>query len=157
MFADISLLDWLLLIVRWIHITAATMWAGGGIFFVLVIRPLVPKIQGIREAMPIVGARYRELVDFAIGALAVTGIILTVSRVTTQDATTAWFIVFGVKLATALWMFGSVWRIRKRGSPLPVSGIRGRVSSLIGYDAVVAASVFVFFLASLMRLLVEKN
>ena len=80
-------------------------------------------------------------------------------RLTGDDASPAWFIVLGVKLALALWMFYLVWRFRQSDfdPTAQATGITARLSWLIGYNAMVFLGVVVFLLASLMRVLFETT
>ena len=159
MFGDISAGDWLLLIVRWVHAIGAVAWVGGSIFFAAVLRPLAAaNPDGMRGIMGPIGAAYREVVDIAVVSLIVSGVILMFNRLTGNDATAAWFIVLGVKLVIALWMFYLVWRLRQTGyRPTPSPGMMRRLSWLLGYNALVFFGVIVFFLATLLRELFEKS
>jgi uncharacterized membrane protein len=159
MFGDISAGDWLLLIVRWTHAIGAVAWVGGSIFFAAVLRPVAAaNPEAMRGVMGPIGGVYREVVDIAVVSLIVSGVILMFDRLTGNDATAAWFIVLGVKLAIALWMFYLVWRLRQTGyRPTPGPGVLRRLSWLLGYNALVFFGVIVFFLATLLRELFEKS
>lgn len=157
MFGDIGIGDWFLLVVRWVHAIGAVSWIGGSIFFALVLRPIsLANPEAMRSVMGPLGSRYRELVDASIIALIVSGIILMIERVSNPNTTAAWFIVLGVKLALAAWMFYLVWKLRRTGyRPEARAGFINRLSWLLGYNAIVALGVIVFLLASLLRLLFE--
>ena len=158
MIADIGIGEWFLLIVRWVHGVSAVAWIGGSIFFALVLRPVsLANPDAMRSVMGTIGSRYRELVDASILALIVSGIIMMIERVSNQDTTVAWFIVLGVKLALATWMFYLVWQLRRTGyRPEARAGFINRLSWLLGYNAIVAMGVIVFLLANLLRLLFEQ-
>lgn len=162
MFGDISAADWLILIARWAHITGALAWVGGSMFFALVLRPVISaQPEVMRGAVKPIGSVYREVVDISVAAVLISGIMLMFDRLTGNDATVAWVVVFAVKLTIAIWMFYLVWRLRQAGYQPPASqksaGIFGRLSWLIGYNALVFFGVIVFFLATLLRELFEKS
>ncbi len=159
MFGDISIGDWLILIARWAHITGALAWVGGSIFFAFVLRPVsITNPEAMRAVMTPIGSVYREVVDLSVVAVLVSGLVLMFDRLTGDDATVAWVAVFAVKLAIAIWMFYLVWRLRQAGyRPSRPQGILGRVSWLVGYNALVLFGVIVFFLATLLRELFEKS
>ena len=159
MFGDIGGGDWFLLIVRWLHAIGALAWLGGSIFFAAVLRPLAKADPGgVGVALTSIGQRYRDLVDVAIVAILVSGIIMMFDRLTGDDATVAWVIVLAVKLTIAGWMFYLVWRLRRAGfQQTPGPGLLSRLSWLLGYNAIVAFGVIVFFLATLLRELIEKS
>ncbi|MDA1279496.1 MAG: urate hydroxylase PuuD [Chloroflexi bacterium] len=158
MIGDITAGDWLMLIVRWIHAIGAVVWVGGSFFFAFVLRPVersYPEL--VRPLIRSIGPVYRDLVDTSVISIIVSGLILMFDRLTGNDASPAWFIVFGVKLALAIWMFYLVWRFRQSDfDPAHApTGVSARMSWLIGYNAIVFVGVIVFLLASLMRVLYE--
>ncbi len=162
MFGDISAADWLILIARWAHITGALAWVGGSFFFAVVLRPVsVANPEAMRGLMRPIGSVYREVVDISVAAVLVSGIVLMFDRLTGNDATIAWVVVFAVKLAIAVWMFYLVWRLRQVGYQPPElkaqSGVMGWLSWSLGYNALVFFGVIVFFLATLLRELFEKS
>ncbi|MBT3555077.1 MAG: hypothetical protein HOE50_10195 [Chloroflexi bacterium] len=160
MFGDIAAGDWIMLIVRWAHAIGAVAWIGGSAFFAFVLRPVEranPDL--VRPVLRPLGSVYRELVDISVIAIIITGLILMFDRLTGNDATAAWFIVLGVKLALAIWMFYLVWHFRQSDfDPIEQpKGFAARLSWLIGYNAMVFFGVIVFFLASILRVLFENS
>lgn len=110
-----GVLDWILVIIRWGHAVSAVAWIGGGIFYLMVLRPAIRRSQGLP---PDTGAairdEFRGLVTTAIAVLLLTGVIMSVARLTGDGATVPYAIVLGVKIALALFMFYVV-RIVRRG------------------------------------------
>ncbi|HIF71942.1 MAG TPA: hypothetical protein EYQ61_05255 [Dehalococcoidia bacterium] len=160
MFGEIDAGDWIMLFVRWAHAIGAVAWIGGSAFFAFVLRPVEkanPEL--IRPIMRPLGSVYRELVDISVIAIIVTGIVLMFDRLTGDDATAAWFIVLGVKLALALWMFYLVWRFRQSDFDPTAhpKGMVDRLSWLIGYNAMVFIGVVIFLLAAVLRVLFENS
>ena len=80
-------------------------------------------------------------------------------RLTGNDASPVWFIVLGLKLALAVWMFYLVWRFRQSdfNPTIKPTGLGGKLSWLIGYNAMVFLGVIVFLLASVLRTLFENS
>ena len=160
MFGDIATGDWFMLLVRWVHAIGAVAWIGGSAFFAFVLRPVeAANPELVRPVMRSIGPVYRELVDIAVIAIIVSGLVLMFDRLTGNDASPAWVIVLGVKLALALWMFYLVWRFRQSDfNPAErPAGISARLSWLVGYNAMVFLGVIVFMLASLMQALFETT
>jgi len=160
MFGEIAVGDWVMLFVRWIHAIGAVAWIGGSAFFAFVLRPVEranPEL--VRPVLRQIGMVYRELVDISVIAIIVSGLVLMFDRLTGDDASPAWFIVLGVKLGLALWMFYLVWHFRQSDfdPTAEPSGISARLSWLVGYNAMVFVGVVVFLLASLMRVLFEST
>ena len=88
-------------------------WAGGA-FYLLVLRPAIRRSQGLP---PDTGAairdEFRGLVTTAIAVLLLTGVILSVARLTGDAATVTYAVVLGVKIALALYMFYVVLKVRR--------------------------------------------
>ena len=149
-----------MLVVRWAHAIGAVAWIGGSAFFAFVLRPVEranPDL--VRPVLRPLGSVYRELVDISVIAIIVTGIVLMFDRLTGNDATPAWFIVLGIKLALAVWMFYLVWHFRQADfdpTERP-TGFAARISWLIGYNAMVFFGVVIFLLASVLRVLFENS
>ena len=157
MIGEIAAVDWLMWLVRWVHAVSAVAWVGGSIFFAVVLRPVLAANPELgRQVMVPIGNIYKELVDAAVLALIVSGLVLMFDRLTGNQVTPTWFIVLGVKLALAFWMFYLVWRFRRSGyQPTPGPGILRRASWLLGYNAVVVIGLVIFLLAGLLGTLLE--
>ena len=110
-----GVVDWILVVIRWGHALAAVAWVGGGIFYLMVFRPAIRRSRGLpSETGDAIRDEFRALVTTAIAVLLVSGVILSVARLTGAAATVPYAIVLGVKIALALYMFYVV-RIVRRG------------------------------------------
>lgn len=153
-----SLLDIVLLIVRWAHAVAATAWVGGSILFAFVLRPAMrEEPEAMSRAMRPIGRYYRELVDISVVVIIFTGIILTLIRLTDRAATVTYGVVLGIKIALAFFMFYLVWNLRQTGGrpPQKPAWLR-RFSWLLGYNAIVALGVIIYFLADLLVIVFDN-
>ena len=109
-----GILDWILVIIRWGHAVSAVAWVGGGVFYLLVLRPAIRRSQGLPpETGAAIREEFRGLVTTAIAVLLLTGAILSVARLTGDAATVPYAIVLGVKIALALYMFYVVRFVRR--------------------------------------------
>ena len=98
-------LDWILVVIRWAHALGAVAWVGGGMFYVLVLRPALHRAPADEQTNRTVGAEFRGLVNTAIAVLLITGIVLSASRLTADTVSIAYVVVLAVKIALALYMF----------------------------------------------------
>ncbi len=155
MFSEISVTEWLMLMVRYAHGVAAIAWIGGSLFHAAALRPLVVAAPSqMRPAMSLIGPAYREIVDISIVTLIVSGLLLMFYRIQGDDATIAWASVLAVKIALAVGMFYIVWRNRRGEKGESV--VNGNIASrLLGYDALLALGMTAFLLATVMRKLIE--
>ena len=125
-----GVLDWILVIIRWGHALAAVAWVGGGAFYLLVLRPAIRRSQGMPpDTGDAIRDEFRGLVTTAIAVLLLSGVILSVARLTSDAATVPYAIVLGVKIALALYMFYVV-RIVRRGDYTAQGDGRGNWLSL---------------------------
>ncbi len=169
-----SVLDWILVAIRWGHALAAVAWVGGGMFYILVLRPSFRRRPASPETGQAIGAEFRGLVTTAIGVLLVTGAVLAASRLTSEAVTIPYVAVLVVKIALALYMFYVVRFLPARGgraypeeNPLQppfakggMGGFRGwlpRLRNLLtSTTAVLIIGVVVFGLSDVLDLLFEK-
>ena len=156
-----NILDWILVAIRWGHALAAVAWVGGGMFYILVLRPALGRNPVSGEAVRDVGSEFRGLVATAIGVLLITGAVLSVSRLTADTVTTPYVGVLVAKIALALYMFYVVRFLRQREypeQPAPASDrwsrMRGRFTST---TAVLIIGVVVFGLSDVLDALFEDS
>ena len=154
-------LDWILLAIRWAHALGAVAWVGGGIFYLMVLRPAFERAHPGPELNRSIGEEFRGLVNTAIVVLVVTGAILTASRLTADTVTLPYVAVLVVKVVLALYMF-AVIRFR-RPRPAEESGESGAGQwaktrrALTGPTALLVLGVIIFGLADVLSYLFEKN
>ena len=154
--------DVLLLIIRWLHAMAAVAWVGGGIFYLMVLRPSIRNSNG-DSALGIrrLGEQFRHLVNTAIAVLLVTGAVLTLSRLTSNYVGIPYVIVLVIKIVLALYMFYLVRFLRPRTYPEDASttatGLQRFTSIFSGATAVLVMGVIVFLLADILRALIEDG
>ena len=159
-----DILDWILVAIRWGHALAAVSWVGGGIFYLMVLRPAIRRAQGWpAETAQAVGSEFRGLVTTAIAVLLLTGAILTVSRLTEDTITTAYIAVLVVKVTLALYMFYVVRFLRPTSYPVesatPNAGSwwRRASSRISGTAALLVIGIIVIGLSDVLNALLEDS
>ena len=147
-----------LVITQWLHTLAAAFWVGGGAVYLLVIRPMSRRGEGSRT----LAEEFRGLVDIAVIAMVVTGVVLAFDRLTSQHTGAGYAAVLGVKLALTLWMFWLAGVMRRR-RPRQAASSEGAVAATTGWrrfmdsaNQVVAIGVVVFLLSTVMQWLFER-
>ena len=151
-------LDAILLIIRWAHALAAVTWIGGSLFMLLAARPALRSLRNeIGDANGLVGrvlaAEFRPIVVTAIAVLIITGVILTVDRLTSDAAGIAYTGVLVAKIVLAVYAFAVAWLLpRRRGND--TAGI-GR--ALTGPAALTIVGVIVIGLADVLAWLFERG
>ena len=153
-------LDWILLAIRWAHALGAVAWVGGGIFYLMVLRPAFRRSGPGPEVNRAIGQEFRGLVNTAIVVLVVTGAILTASRLTLDTVTTPYVAVLVLKVALALYMM-AVMRFRRPREPGDNHQSAGRGTRikeiLTGPTALLVIGVIIFGLADVLAALFEDS
>ena len=140
---------------------SAVAWVGGGIFYVLVLRPASTRSPLAAEARRSIGEEFRGLVHTVMAVLLITGIILSASRLTGNGVSLYYVVVLGIKIALAFYMFYVVRFMRhtaypeaNAGSPGRLAGVRHGLTSTTG---VLVIGMLVFGLSDLLDALFEAG
>ena len=155
--------DVFLLVAKWLHVLSAAAWVGGGIFYLLVLRPASKKIEPVRGFMGAVGSEFGTLVNTSVIVLVATGVVLGLDRLSSGAADAPYIVTLGVKSALSLWMFLMVQSLRRQSRAAEAleqaAGSRGGSSrlrsALSSYETLVALGLLVFLLSSLLGDLFE--
>lgn len=156
-----NVIDWILLAIRWAHALGAVAWVGGGIFYLMVLRPAFGRRDPGPDTHRAIGEEFRGLVNTAIIVLIVTGAILTASRLTADNVTIPYVVVLVVKIVLALYMM-AVMRFRRppparqEGDSSPTRKARVR-TALTGPTALLGVGVIIFGLADVLGYLFESS
>ena len=154
-------LDWILLAIRWGHAVSAVAWVGGGIFYLMVLRPAIRQSQGLpKDTGRAIGVEFRGLVSTAIAVLLITGVILSASRLTEDVITSPYVVVLVVKIALALYMFYVVRFMRQDSYPedrtLGDSRWQRLSGRLTGTTAILVTGIVVIGLSDILDGLMEN-
>ena len=157
-----NLTEGFLLLVIWLHGMAAVAWIGGGILYIVAIRPQQkPSIDsGPISNLESLGL-FRSLVDICIVVLIGTGVILLFDKLSASDTGGFYLGVLALKIGLSLWMFAIArkkWggRRSEREDAYKSTGRLGwrLTSRLYGVNLTVILGALVFFLADLLRYLI---
>jgi uncharacterized membrane protein len=158
--------DLFLLVVRWLHLVAAAAWIGGGLFYLLALRPALRAApDSERQVDMAVATEFRAWVDTCIFVLLATGAILTFNRLTPGVVGVPYAATLAAKIALCIWMFVLARGRRRRNSLLdahagrpgpPPTGLRRAVRAFSGYNAIVILGIVVFLLADALKMLFEQ-
>ena len=146
-------LDVILLIIRWAHALAAVTWIGGSLFMLLAARPALRSVDADGLVGRVLAAEFRPIVVTAIAVLIVTGVILTVDRLTSDAAGIAYTIVLVAKILLAVYAFAIAWLLPRR--PGNATARIGR--ALSGPAALTIVGVIVIGLADVLAWLFEQG
>ena len=161
-----SIGDGFLLIIRWFHLIASAAWIGGSLFYLLIARP---SVQGSPKGSPylnvVVSSEFRGLVDICIVVLVVTGVILSLERLTSRVTDVPFVVTLGVKSALSIWMFYISLSLRRSRNIGPTTVqdkpmfpfLTQRMTRLFTrYNLLIALGLTVFLLSDLLKVLYES-
>lgn len=154
-----SVSEVLFLLIRWIHAIAAVAWVGGGLFYLLILRPYLRRTaNGVEVA---IGKDFRTLVTMAMGILLVTGSIMTFERLASGFIGTPYIIVLAIKVVLAIYMFYLIRFVRlqtRRNNPqLRYARYKLWISALFSGTTVVILGIIVFLLADILSTIFEAG
>ena len=151
-----SLNDILFLVMRWVHNLAAVAWVGGGIYYLLILRPRLRRSPTNDETLN-PGRDYLSLVNTAFGVLLVTGAVLTFHRVTSGFIGVPYVAVLATKVLLAFCMFYLVRFLPNRRSKDREKPTRRWLPAVSNATAVVILGVIVLLLADVLSSLFEQG
>lgn len=149
---EIDFVNLIVIFIKWLHSVAAMSWVGGSIFFALIIRPVQ---SNMKEEYSIVFRNiaivYRDLVDISVIGLILSGIFLMFTKLS-ENINNEWIIIFSIKLFISIIMFYLIWRFRQEDFSYnsQAKGVYGKLSFLLGYNAIIFFGVIIFLLTSIM-------
>ena len=143
----------ILLLIRWAHALAAVAWIGGSLFMLLAARPALRNADPQGLVGRALAVEFRPVVTTAIAVLIVSGVILTVDRLTSDAAGIAYTAVLVAKIVLAVYAFGVAWLLPRRREQR-VGGIR---RALAGPVALTVVGIIVIGLADVLTWLFERG
>ena len=149
---EIDFIDLITIFIKWLHSIAAMSWVGGSVFFALIIRPVQSSMnRKYSVVFKNISIIYRDLVDISVIGIILSGIFLMFTKLS-ENITNEWMLVFIIKLFISVIMFYLVWRFRQKDFSYTSNskGLYGRLSFLLGYNAIIFFGVLIFLLTSTM-------
>jgi putative copper export protein len=92
-------------LMRTAHLLAGGVWVGGSIVYLVVITPALRLGKAAPEVSAQVGGLFRRLVNACMVTLLLSGVYLTVDRLTATTVGVAYLVALGIKIGLALAMF----------------------------------------------------
>ena len=152
-----NVLDVILLLIRWIHAVSAVAWVGGGMFYLMVLKPATKGNPLDPDNASRIARDFRSLVYSVMALLLITGIILTASKLTSGKIGEIYVIVLALKIVLAGYMAFVVRFLRRHQYPETQPTSYGLISDiklkLTNPTAVVVVGIIVFGLADVLAFL----
>lgn len=144
---------------RWVHAMAALVWVGGSVFWYFVIRPALADVERPPgDFLRVTGEHFADLVRTAAPVLLLTGMVLSVDRLSQPAATPLYMGLLLFKVALALAM---VWlnrelalrRRRPRHAEVSPAASRGPAPTTL----LLGLGLTVYLLADALKLVFEAG
>ena len=152
-----NFLDVILLLIRWIHAVSAVAWVGGGMFYLMVLKPATKGKPLDPDNASRIARDFRSLVYSVMALLLITGIILTASKLTSGKIGEIYIIVLALKILLAGYMAFVVRFLRRDQYPETQPTSYGWISDirlkLTNPTAVVVLGIIVFGIADVLAFL----
>ena len=152
-----NFLDVILLLIRWIHAVSAVAWVGGGMFYLMVLKPATKGKPLDPDNASRIARDFRSLVYSVMALLLITGIILTASKLTSGKIGEIYIIVLALKILLAGYMAFVVRFLRRHQYPETQPTSYGWISDirlkLTNPTAVVVLGIIVFGIADVLAFL----
>jgi putative copper export protein len=102
----VSATDWFLLALRIAHAAAATVWLGGGVYFLLAVRPVLRAAEDpVRALATEFQRRFGEWAEVATVVMLATGVVLGVDRLSAGTGGLRYAVLLAVKVVAAVLAF----------------------------------------------------
>jgi putative copper export protein len=114
------------LLLRVAHAIAAAVWLGGGVYYLLALRPQLRKSDGeVRAFARNVQREFGEWASVSTLIMIATGVVLMFDRLTDGRGTEAYVLLLGVKVAAAVTAFWLARSFRRRKRPVEKAATGG--------------------------------
>jgi hypothetical protein len=134
----VDVTDLLLVLMRWLHASAAIVWIGAICFELLLALPALDAADA-NAVVASFDAVSREVVPTALIVFLVSGAILTVERLSHSAAGAPYAIVLALKVLLAIVMFQVGYRFRMARGARRMRGLR--LMAALGLAIVLLATV----------------
>ena len=158
--------DILILLIRWLHLTSSSAWIGGGIFYILILQPLINKNpQAFISLKSSTGRAFQSLSNICIIVMIATGAIMGFDRLTESVTDISYAITLSVKVVLSIWIIIQMQMLRRKKMiskidesimPLPTSMLRKIVKPFTGYNGIVITGILVFFVSDVLGMIFEN-
>lgn len=101
-----SITELLIIIVRWVHISSAVIWVGGGMFYLIAIRPINRvSNKNLNELIKLINKNFANISDISILSLTSTGAIIMLNALLQPNLSLLYVTILTTKLFLAVLIF----------------------------------------------------
>jgi putative copper export protein len=136
-------------VINFIHSIAASIWIG--CCFLMITISMSQKfklIENYQSIFQTISFSLRELVSGSMILIFLTGIIMTIQKLSLVQTDTGYAIILGLKIILSLGIIFRIWQFRNSGYP---KYSKNYLEWILGYNSFAIYGVLIFFLADLLE------
>ena len=130
------------------HSVSASIWLGGCFIMVAITTSEKFFLNKNNElAYSIISKIFKELVNASMILIFVSGIIMTIQRLSDVQASLGYGIILIIKIMISAWVAYRIWKFRKTGYKKYSTKFK---EWALGYNSFIFYGVLIFFLAEIL-------
>tara|TARA_B100001939_G_C16899027_1_gene599015 strand:+ start:997 stop:1434 length:438 start_codon:yes stop_codon:yes gene_type:complete len=142
-------MDILVFIVNLFHSISASIWLGGCVFMIgITLNDDFKILDNSNKVFIIISSTLREIVNGSMILIFLTGIIMTIQKLSLVQTDINYGIILGLKILISIGILFRIWQFRNTG--YPKYGSRFKEWAL-GYNSFSIWGVLIFLLADLLN------
>ncbi|MBK66365.1 MAG: hypothetical protein CL769_05560 [Chloroflexi bacterium] len=139
----------LIFIVNLLHSISASIWLGGCVFMIgITLNEEFKVLDNSNQVFIIISSTLREIVNGSMIIIFLTGIIMTIQKLSLVQTDINYAIILGIKIVISIGILYRIWQFRNTGYPKYNSRLKEWV---LGYNSFSIWGVLIFLLADLLN------
>ena len=139
----------LIFIINLLHSISASIWLGGCIFMIgITLNDEFKVLDNSNRVFIIISSTLRELVNGSMILIFLTGIIMTIQKLSLVQTDINYAVILGIKIVISVGILYRIWQFRNTGYPKYNSRLKEWV---LGYNSFSIWGVLIFLLADLLN------
>jgi len=142
-------MDILIFILNLFHSISASIWLGGCVFMIgITLNDDFKILDNSNKVFIIISSTLREIVNGSMILIFLTGIIMTIQKLSLVQTDINYGIILGIKILISIGILFRIWQFRNTGYPKYGSRFKEWV---LGYNSFSIWGVLIFLLADLLN------
>ena len=139
----------LIFIVNLFHSISASLWLGGCVFMIgITINNEFKILKNSNQVFTVISSTLREIVNGSMILIFLTGIIMTIQKLSLVQTDVNYAVILGVKILISIGILFRIWQFRNTGYPK----YKNRWKEwILGYNSFSIWGVLIFLLADLLN------
>ena len=139
----------LIFIVNLFHSISASLWLGGCVFMIgITINNEFKILKNSNQVFAVISSTLREIVNGSMILIFLTGIIMTIQKLSLVQTDVSYAVILGVKILISIGILFRIWQFRNTGYPKYKNKWK---EWILGYNSFSIWGVLIFLLADLLN------